>query len=419
MTHSTVDVRSKRVWKGLLKKIVNKKKLARAQAAQEHTAEDAIDIQLFKADTIDSMVWPENEEGQFAQRCLAPIIKEGTNHFFDNIDVEFCVLRVGEHVFPLVISNDNYENSYVCSPYGHYISLALESLFIIKKALLKHTARLFLTRFGRILKKRKINKIVYVNHWLLSTDLYPSELSFEHVAAMTSFLKRHFPQHAIAFRSINSKTNAELKRNLENLNFQFIASRQIYMTDTSNQDLYATRIIKSDLKLWKESDYEIIESESMDDQDKERILSLYQKLAIENHSQHNPRLNLRFIQLMLDQKILQVKALKKNGSIDGVVGYTERNQILTCPFFGYDKTQQENPRLYRLLSTLLLLESGKKAKTFHQSAGASFYKTIRRAVGYTEYLSVYSAHLPRKQRYAWWLLEKTMNLAALPLMKKY
>lgn len=416
MTNSTIKARTKKNWKHKLKNFIDSQLFEKSFV---NSCSTDLSIELFDADNIDKFIWSETEEGEFAKRFLVPLVKNGTRYYIDNIDVEFRVLKVGEHALPLVLSDNDYKNSYVCSPYGHYIELALESLLNLKNSSLRYAAKKILVNLGKILKRGKINQIIYVNHWLFSTDLYPNELTPDQVSAAASFLKLKFPNHAIAFRSINAKTSPKLKKDLTQCGFKFIASRQVYITETSNPDLFNTRIIKSDLKLWNEREYEIIENHQLSEDDGKQILNLYKKLTLEHHSHFNPCLNLRFIQLMIDRRLLQIRALKKDGMINGVVGYVVRNHIFTCPFFGYDKSHKDHPRLYRLLSTLLLLEAKTKNEIFHQSAGASFYKTVRRASTCMEYLAVYTKHLPYKQRGTWWFLRKSMNVFGIPFMKKF
>lgn len=101
-----------------------------------------------------------------------------------------------------------------------------------------------------------------------------------------------------------------------------------------------------------------------------------------------------------------------------MAGFFERGGVMYCPIFGYDKDDPEHTIIYRLLSTTLLLEARDKGWIFHQSAGASFYKKIRRAEGYMEYMAVYTRHLSYKQRASWSLLGSLINLAS-PFIKNY
>lgn len=375
-------------------------------------------IQLYTAENIDQLNWQNTQDGESARHYLTALIKQGTRHYIDNIDAEMQILQIDKLIFPLLIVHNNYQNSYVCSPYG-YLSLGLEELHLIKNRFFRTIAEKAIKGLQSLLRKGKINQLVYVNNWLFSTDLYPPELTIKHLQWITNFLKAKFPDHAIVFRSLNKGTTGKLKRDLKQCGFKFIANRQVYITNPTDQALFKTRIVKSDLKLWHEKEYELIEKEQLSEEDEKRILDLYRHLSIEQHSSLNPKLNERFIKLMLKDPLFQVKALKKDGTIDGVTGYFNLHKTFICPFFGYDKNQKEPNRLYRLLSTTLLLEASKQSHTFHQSAGASFYKTIRRAKSYLEYHGAYTRHLPLRQRSSWWLIKTILNTAAIPLMKKY
>lgn len=387
---------------------------------QEQTA---FSLKLYDRSNIGDFRCPDNSCAAFAERYLLPFIANGLDHYIDNMQGEMRILQVGEHVLPLLVINNSYDNSYVCSPYGHYISLALENLDSCmqprRRLPWQPIAKSALSTFGNWLKKRKINQIVYVNHWLLSTDLYPANFSAPQLAALLEFLTRQFPQHAIAFRSLNATTTQALQCILKNQGFELIASRQIYLTDTKENALFNTRIVKSDLKLWNEKEYSVVMPQDLTSEDKARILHLYSNLAISAHSELNPKLNSRFIELAIEEQLLKIKALKKGGTIDGVVGYFERDGVLMCPLFGYDKSHPDKTRLYRLLSTLLLLDAHEKKLTFHQGAGASFFKTVRRAMSQIEFMGIYHAHLPYQQRLSWKLLQMLINGPGLMMMKKY
>lgn len=415
MTNSTIDLPSETTLEQKLKDLVDYHPLEK----RAHSPLPGKTIGIYDASNIDKLPWPISEEGRFARRYFTPLVKDGIKHYIDNINAEIRLLVVSEHVIPILVVNNDYSNAYVCSPHAHYVSLALDSLHVIKNSWVRRGVQSLLKGFGKLLLKGEINQIVYVNHWLLSTDLYPQNLTPEDIGAITSFLKKEFPRCAIAMRSINQKTNQTLHKQLKKCGFNFIASRQVYLTDTGDKSLFSTRIIKSDLRLWKDNDYEVIDDKQLTSNDFTRILKLYNIVSLEHHSHLNPQLNARYIKIMIEQGFLKVKALKLNGNIDGVVGYFEKNNQFMCPFFGYDKSHPDKNRLYRLLSTLLLLEASKKASIFHQSAGASFYKKIRRAVGHQEYMAIYTSHLPPKQRFTWGFLRSIMNSAGTIFMRKY
>lgn len=377
------------------------------------------DIHLFDAESIDRLDWPNNEDGYYARKFLFPLIKNGIHFYIDNIHADVFALKIDQLVFPVTVTNDNYINSYVCSPYSHYISFGKEFVSLIGNRFYAKSVKSLLSGLGKIGRLGHINAVVYVNNWLFSTDLYPKEISPQQISAIVNLLKNRFPDHAIAFRSLNSMTNAPLQLSLKKQGFDLIASRHVYLTDTAHETLFHTRILKSDLKLRKECSYEILNETQISRKDCSKLLDLYNSLYIIQHSTLQPQYNIRYIQLLFDQGLLSFKAVKQNGIFLGIAGYYERNGILMCPFFGYDKSHPEHNIVYRILNTELLLEAKKRTLIFHQSAGASVYKKIRRAEGHLESMAIYTQHLPFKQKLAWKILILFINKIAPKYMKKY
>lgn len=383
-----------------------------------HTLDLGEEIELYDAKNIDAIKWPDSENGNYAKQFLLPLIKKGVSHFIDNIDVDIQILKHQNLIVPLTIIDEKYGISYVCSPYDHYISHAIESMHFIKNKLLNRLAKTFTIGLGRFLRLGKLNKVINVNNWLLATDLYPVELSETSIDAIVKVLRQKFPSYAIVFRSINPVTHPKVYESLRKKS-DMIVSRQIYLSDTKNESIFTTRIFKSDLKLLKASQYEILSGHQLSAEDFPKVIELYKMLYIDKYSNLSPNLNANFIQLMVQQNLLSLKVLKRDKIIHGVVGYFCRNGVMTSPFFGYNQSESQHSVLYRLLSTILILEAKEKGMVLHQGAGASFYKKLRRAESHIEYMAVYHKHLPFRRRVAWGVLKEMMNRVAIKLMKQY
>ena len=106
-----------------------------------------------------------------------PIIKNGIENYFANVHGNVEILELGDQSIPLLITSGNFEDSYVCSTYGRYILLGLESLYIIKTPFFRKIAEKILKILGSCLHQGNINDAVYVNHGLFSTDLHNDALS--------------------------------------------------------------------------------------------------------------------------------------------------------------------------------------------------------------------------------------------------
>lgn len=379
---------------------------------------DGGEIKLYNSDNIESCVWPQNSEGEYAQRFLTPLIQRGVTNYIENVRTDLRALVWDELVLPITVNDGEYENSYVCSPYGYYISYAKESLSFLTKAWTRYGIKALLWSSAKVLRHYQVNKVVMVNNWLYSTNLYP-QLESKQLIRIVDFLQQQFPDYAIVFRSIDPYTSSTCYQALQQIGFDYIASRQIFFIRPHETSLFESRLFKSDLKLLKNSGYEIIAGDQLTEQDFPRALELYRDLYIEKYSELNPKFNEDFVRLLLMQKLMHFKVLKKEGRIDGIVGYVQRNGMMLCPFFGYDRAVPKETALYRLLSTVLMLEAYEQGLLFHQSSGASTFKKIRKAQDCIEYMAVYSRHLSFKRKIPWRLLKNMCNSMGINFMKRY
>ncbi len=375
-------------------------------------------VALFDASNIDSLPWPSNEDGEYAKRFLLPLIKNGAQHYIDNVETTMMALLIADLVLPLTINEAQYQNSYVCSPYGHYIGYARESIVHITGRFLEKPLQALIWALGKVLQRGQINKVIIVNNWLFSTNLYP-KISHEQVAIITEELKRKFPEHAIVFRSVHTYDGKDLYEILKDNQFHLIASRQVYFINTFKEATFQSRMYKSDLKALRESEHEIVSHTDIVLKDIDRIAMLYRAVYLDRHSSLNPQLNANFIKLAIENQILQLHGLRKNGQLDAVSGYFCRKGVMMAPLLGYDTSQSKDNKLYRISSVILTREAKEKKMLYHLSSGAGFYKKLRRAEGNIEYMAVNHGHLPVDRRLPWFALKWMMNSLGVVLMKRY
>lgn len=374
---------------------------------------------IYGQENIDQLTWPETEAGRHLRAFLLPLIKKGVHTYVNNIQGMVYALQIEEQILPLLVTDGDKTNSWVCSPYGHYISNGKWGTSLINNRLLSKMVASLISGIGYFCNSHRIDSIVYVNHGLFATDLHDSTLTQGQISKLVSCLTSRFPQHAIAFRSLNQMTNADLSRYLKQRGFKRIASRYVYITDLKNPEVFKTRILKSDLKLCREAPYQAVDQSIFSQEERAEILHLYQKLYTKDHASLNPDFTPAFMDWMVDSALLEFKVIHIYGVIEGVAGYYVRDGVLLCPFFGYDKTRPDHQTIYRILNTALMLEGQKRQVLFQQSAGASFYKKIRRAQGTMEWIAVYTRHLPRVKKISWVFLRAFINTLAPRFMEKY
>lgn len=375
-------------------------------------------VELYDKRNIECLVWPDTKDGEYAKKYLVPFIRDGVKSYIKNVDTEMMILQIGEYIIPITINNEEYENSYVCSPYTHYVSYALEELHELKKPVLEHVLSGIIKTIGVILKRTRLNKVVHVNNWLLSTNLYP-DLTDEILKKIIIFLRECFPEHTIIFRSLNKVTNGNIISYLNKVGCYPIASRQVYGLNLKSGKLPSLYDVKKDLKLLASSCYEVVSADQLSASDIPRMIELYKMLYLDKYSENNPQFTGAFIECALRTGILTLFGLRKGDLIDGVIGFFERNGVITTPFVGYDVAQPQAAGLYRLLSIKIIIEAAARCVYLNNSSGAAQFKRNRGAFGHIEYSMVYYSHLSWWRRIPWLLLSSVMNNMGIPLMKKY
>ncbi len=184
-------------------------------------------ITLYDRATIDQVPWPASPDGAYAHRVLDPLVRRGPRRYIDNVDAEVYVLMAGEIVLPVVVSHPHpvITNSYVCSPTNHYIDYGKREveLELSNRRVLRTILPLLLDAFKPLLRWSRFEQVVYVNNWLLSTNLYPP-LDPAMIGSIRDALIRRFPGYVIIFRSVNERLNAPLLHDLIRLQFQPVFS---------------------------------------------------------------------------------------------------------------------------------------------------------------------------------------------------
>ena len=374
-------------------------------------------IELYDKTNIDKLSRPSDFDGQYAYDYCVPMIQNGVQKYIKNVKTKQYLLKLDDILLPININDAEYENSYVSSLYTHYVSYTITELKELKNAVLECMFKFLLSAIGIFLKIGKINKVVYVNNWFLSTNLYLN-LTEEQLSEITIFLKEKFPQYAIVFRSINSDTHPIIFSNLKKLKYHFIGSRQVYLFGKGHlkqlKDKEKNKVFK-DFRLLEKSDYKINE---VINKDCGRIVDLYNQLYLDKYSYFNPQFSETFIQLTSDKKLIHYFSLQKDEKSDGVLGYFYRNGIITTPVVGYEMSIPQEIGLYRMITAKIIQEGDKNNALINMSSGVSLFKIYRGSIPAIEYTAVYHKHLPFYRKFVFSFLENLINKIAIPIMKK-
>jgi hypothetical protein len=250
-----------------------------------------------------------------------------------------------------------------------------------------------------------LDAAVMVNNWMLSTNLYPSQVATAAVPILETLIAT-YPHLPVIFRSVDLRTNRPLFETLYARGARPILARSIFYQDVHADRFWHRRQLREDAKRWANAGYQCRALQlPEDDALLPRVLALYRMLYVEKYSALNPQLTLEFLRT----GFLKIRVMERDGRVDGVWGYWVRNGVMTQPLFGYDTTLPKRLGLYTHLSLDVLQEAKQLGCLVNASAGAGPFKCGRGAEQTLEYNLVYDQHLPASQRRAWTILEKLLG----------
>jgi hypothetical protein len=371
--------------------------------------------QLFTRENLSSLAWPRTVDGDYAQRYLLPIMQNPARYIKNVHHTRLMIAQVEDVIIPITVSDFHPQNSYTCSPYSHYVSYGgFEEVKHLGNPPVEAIVKLIMHPAAWFFRFTELDKVVYVNNYLLSTNLYPS-LTASQVRALSEALPRWFPDRVIVFRSVDERKNAHLVQALQQQNYEMVLSRQVWYMDPVEAS--HTRQYREDMRVLRSHGYEVVDGKDLNNAELERALHLYNLLYLEKYSHYNPQFTSEFMKLARDQGILHVRALKKDGQVNAVMGFFVRNGTMTQPLFGYDTDLPQEEGLYRLLTLITLQEGLQRDLLVHASGGVGKFKKVRGGRSVIEYNAVYHSHLPARRRAPWKLI-RAISEHAIPYFQK-
>jgi len=359
-----------------------------------------------------------DRSAQRIARYLIPLMQNGPAHFIDNAHVRMHALLIpgGEAerddiLLPIVVSDGYHGNSNVCSPYSHYVDYARAELAQVGPPATAHVLGAGLSALGMTLKGLQLDRVVYVNNFLWTTNPWP-DVSASQLALITRRLASTYPDHAVVCRSVNKTFTEGLFGRLRRNGYDMIPARRVYLMDgTSN--LRRHRNVAHDLKLLDKGPYQVVENDVLTEQDLPRVTRFYRELYLGKYPSLNPQFNKRYFEMVRREDVMDFDTLRKNGQVAGYAGtIVEDGRMLGC-VLGYDMTAPMRDGLYRRVIALFLRKTMERNVLLNLSAGAGRFKALRGGVPTTEYDAVYHAHLPPHRCLPWWILRAIFTEALL------
>jgi hypothetical protein len=379
-------------------------------------------MRLLEQDQLDNL--PSSHGAMAAVRYARDCIGGDSRRAVRNVITQLKVLDIGRHAFPVSV-NDGEEladNSYVVSPRNTYSGYAKFEIGRLPRRWLAWPLDRLASSMGRRLEAARVDRVVQLNNWLLSTNVYPVGWDGDELAQLTGMLVEQFPDHGLCWRSLNRFSNAALIDRMVSQGYLPVPSRQVWLFDGRRGGRSAflrhhnTRL---DAALRRRMPYDLVPGNALDDADFVRLEQLYNLLYLEKYCELNPQFTATWLRCGQRDGWLQLHALRNGeGRIDGVLGWVGNDQVLTAPIVGYDTTLPRRLGLYRLITQLCLQEAARRETLLNFSSGAAHFKRLRGGQPEIEYSLVYVRHLPAARQRTWTMLSRTLQGLGVPLMRR-
>ncbi|WP_440711446.1 GNAT family N-acetyltransferase [Herbiconiux sp. YIM B11900] len=313
-------------------------------------------------------------------------------------------------------------DSYVSSPISHYVHYAREELAVLDSCVWRAVGGAVVGLLGGVLRAGRADDILLLGNAPVSTNLVP-ELPEAALAEVTARLTRAHPELALGWRSVHARGGIRPEV-LRRCGYRLIPSRSVLFTETRGTEWERPRDTARDAAVLRDSGYRVRDAPidpatGVSPQPvRRRLAELYSMLYVQKYSRLNPRYTERFVEAAQRSGLLRFTVLERDGRIDGVVGTIVANGFLAAPFVGYDTALPQEAGLYRMLSYLIARRAHEAGVRLHGSSGVADFKRNRGAEAETEYLAVFTRHLPPVRRFAWWFLDQVIRRVALPLVRR-
>ncbi len=356
--------------------------------------------------------------GSRAGRYAAALVREGAAALVANATSRSMLLQLGDHSLPVTVDDGGYGRSYVASPHSAYVLYAREEMKLVGMRRGRLAARAGLTALDGLLRAARINRVVHLDNWLLSTNLH-GDWDGAGLPEARRHLAGRFPDHFLILRSLDSWSCPELLAAARADGWLLLPSRQVWVVDDLERDWRSRNHTANDRRALARSGLKVEDLTDVSAADAVRIAELYDMLYVGRYSALNPVFTPRFMTFTHEEGMLHYRVARDGeGRIMAVSGILERNGFMTPPVVGYDTTRPVEEGLYRIASYLYCDWAMTRGSALHASAGAGDFKRKRGARGVIEYMAVQADHLGPGRRQVARRLAQALETFAVPMMQK-
>ncbi len=353
-----------------------------------------------------------------ARAYVQQLQADGPQTLVTNVTSDMLLIEHAGFALPTTVNHGDLGASYVVAPHSAYVLYAREELGLVDLGWLKRPAQVIIALADRLFKALRINTVVLIDNWLLSTNLHGAWHG-EGLADIRARLIADYPDHFLGVRSVDRWTDPRLPTALAADGWIMLPSRIIWVTDDLKRDWAARNNVKNDRRKLRQSGLTVEDLTQPSDAEAERIVALYKMLYVEKYSALNPQYSAAWLKLAMACGLLKMRVARDaDGQIMAAAGFVVRGDVATNPLLGYDTAQPQAAGLYRIACYMFGDYACAHGLRVNGSAGAGDFKRQRGARSEIEYTAFYARHLPRWRRWPLHLIATLLTVLVMPVMAR-
>lgn len=323
------------------------------------------------------------------------------------------ILRVGECVLPILISDGMPGKASIFSPINHHVTYPVEEIARQSRLLNRPVLAALVYPLKLLFTVAELDRVVFINHWLLSGSPDP-DISPEHWSVVISQLEKLFPKHALVLQDVKPDLEPGTAAAVTAAGAISVPTRRVNIMDphkplsgkSSKKKRYARNLAR---RLFADS---LDDSITLEDGycQSERLEELYVTSNISRHSMLNPYYTEAFFRLGMGCDEFRFHGWKSDSSNQVVAFNFQRVDSKTIHWstFGCIErrtdAQIQKHSYYERVAAADLVVAEQESLLLDWGAGADEFKKLRGAIGYLQYEMVFAAHLNFPRRLCWQLL---------------
>ena len=327
------------------------------------------------------------------------------------------ILRIGEAVMPVLVSDGAPGKASILSPLGHHVRYPVEEIGRRVRGPGRLVLGALVAPLAVAFRAGALDRVAFVNHWLLSGAPAP-DVPDDIWPAILSYLAARHREHALVIQDIKPSLQADLAHALRAAGAIAVPTRTVNIFDPA-APLEGKRFKKvrhshsRGRRMLRDAEGDLVPREVALRQ-ADTLARLYRSSNIARHSTLNPAYLPAFFEAALGCAEFRLQAWRARGADDDRIAAfnLQRTDAGTIHWstFGAEPDHPHQGGYYERITYADLAAAKEQSLVLDWGAGAERFKRLRGAVPHAQIEMVFIAHLPARQRAAWRLLARLRDL---------